>query len=221
MKKIAMILVMVMTLALFGCGPKEPAQTGESQYVGQSGVQTNPREENRQTNPSAEPWGVETNRFVSASNVRVYISFPDRPGTARATGLMTKQTDNTIAAFDYYVEEISPKIDDIRDMFPAYGNQMMRMFEDAYGRHYKDSSIEVGLHGIETIGDYEVTKFQGIHHYFEDEKECNRQFVIYAVELHVGGSYAYVMVQDNSQEQSMLELIESHAYNMILSMREE
>ena len=76
------------------------------------------------------------------------------------------------------------------------------------------------LDGTENIGDYEVTKFRGVHSYTLDDEEYNAQCVIYAVELKAG-DYAYVMVQDISEDQSQLDLIESHAYNMIRSMREE
>lgn len=225
MKKwIAMLLVMCMTLSLFGCGSGEPNQTQGAQQPGQtddSSTQSQ-QEDNtsKQTQPAVENWGVECERYLFTPDVTVYVSFPEYPGSDRITGMYAKQPDSTIAIFDTYTAGISPEVDDIKELFPAYGEQVKPMFEDAYGFDYDNSSIEAEYDGTETIGSYEVTKFRGVHHYTLEGEERNCQYAVYAVELNCG-YYAYVMVQDISKDQSQLELIESHAYNMIRSMREE
>lgn len=226
MKKwIAMLLVMCMTLSLFGCGSGEPNQTQGAQQPGQTDNSSTqpPQEDNttKQTQPAVENWGVECAKYIFAPDVTVYVSFPQYPGDEYGTGMYANQPDYTIAIYDIYKADGSAEVDEIKDLFPACAEQVKPMFEDAYGFDYDNSSIEAEYDGTETIGSYEVTKFRGVHHYTLEGSEKNYQFVVYAVELYKGGDYAYVMVQDISKDQSQLELIESHAYNMIRSMREE
>lgn len=222
-KMIAMILALMLTLTLFGCGSDEPKETVGGQQSGQTDVQDENTENDspKETEPPKQDWGIECDKYVDSGDVRVYVSFPDSPGVDRSTGLLCRQSDSTMAAFDAYVEGRSPEVENIKDLFPAYGEQMMDMFADAYGHDYDNNSIEVEYNGTETIGSYEVTKFKGVHNYTEEDLERSRQFVVYAVQLHKGGAYAYVMVQDNSKDQSQLKLIENHAANMILSLRED
>ena len=223
MKKwIAMLLVLCMTMSLFACGSGEPKETQTAQQGQTENSTQPPREEStpKQTQPAVEDWGIECEKYLFAPDVTVCVSFPQNPGDYSVTGLYARQQDYTIAIFDTYFDGVSPEIDDIKELFPAYGEQVMPMFKNAYGLVYADSSIEAEYDGTETIGNYEVAKFRGVHHYTLEGTEKNCQFVVYAVELNCG-YYAYVMVQDISKDQSQLELIESHAYNMIRSMREE
>ena len=225
MKKwIAMLLVMCMTLSLFGCGSGEPKETQGAQQPGQTDNSSTqpPLEDNttKQTQPAVENWGVECAKYIFAPDVTVYVSFPQYPGDEYGTGMYANQPDYTIAIYDIYKADGSAEVDEIKDLFPACGEQVKPMFDDAYGFAYDNSSIEAEYDGTETIGSYEVTKFRGVHHYTLEGEERNCQYVVYAVELNCC-YYAYVMVQDISKDQSQLELIESHAYNMIRSMREE
>lgn len=226
MKKwIAMLLVMCMTLSLFGCGSGEPNQTQGAQQPGQTENSTTqpPKEEDtpKETQSAVEDWGVACRMIKLSDLTYVNISFPEHPGDEYGTGMFASQPDHTITIFDVYCEGISPEVDDIKELFPTYGERVKPLFENTYSFDYDNSSFEAEYDGTETIGSYEVTKFRGVHHYTLEDAEKNCQFVVYAVELHNGGDYAYVMVQDISTDQSQLELIESHAYNMIRSMREE
>ena len=206
---------------LFVRGMDRPQSTQQTDQVN-TNADKKEKEEQKKEGESKEKWGTECWKDVVTSKgiFRIYVSFPDRTGLERWMGLLSEQPDKTMTAFDVYHKGISPEVDDIKEMFPAYSEQMMGMFRDAYGLHYDNNTLDVELNGTETIGSYEVTKFKGIHKYTREGWEYNSQIVIYAVELKAG-AYAYVMVQDNSEEQSQLKLIEGHAYNMIKSIREE
>ena len=219
---IKIILIILMSMTLFGCSSASNDDNQSSQKGNQQ-EDSNIHQENGASNknhPITEKWGVECEKYIFAPDVTVYVSFPQYPGDGYGTGMYANQPDSTIAIFDTYRAGVSPEVDDIKELFPAYGDQVKPMFEDEYGIAYDNSSIVAEYDGTENIGSYEVTKFRGVHHYTLEGSEKNCQYVVYAVELNCG-YYAYVMVQDISKDQSQLELIESHAYNMIRSMREE
>lgn len=217
-----MLLALCMTMSLFACGSGVPKETQTAQQ-GQTENSTQPPLEEstpKQTQPAVEDWGIEGKKYYSASDVTVYVSFPEYPGDGYGTGMYANQPDYTFAVFDIYNADVSPEVNDIKELFPACGEQVKPMFEDVYNFDFDNSSFEAEYDGTETIGSYKVTKLRGVHHHTLEGEERHCQYVVYAVELNCG-YYAYVMVQDDSQDQSQLELIESHAYNMIRSMREE
>ena len=220
---IKIILIILMSMTLFGCSSASNDDNQSSQKENQQ-EDSNIHQENGASNknhPITEKWGVACRMIKLSDLTYVNISFPEHPGDEYGTGMFASQPDHTITIFDVYCEGISPEVDDIKELFPTYGERVKPLFENTYSFDYDNSSFEAEYDGTETIGSYEVTKFRGVHHYTLEDAEKNCQFVVYAVELHKGGEYAYVMVQDISKEQSQLELIESHAYNMIRSMREE
>lgn len=231
MKKLfAMLLALTVLLSMAACGGGTP-NTSETDPVSSNTPDTQPteaetgettvQEENIQTVP--EEWGSR-DRFSTRCDGGVtdfYMHFPVIGGYTAATAMsVANQMDGTYVILDGQLMGISPEVDSVVEVFPAYFEQTIRIFENDYGSGYSDGDFMIDNSKMLEINGYEMCKVVGTHTFKYQQEACSRKFVAYATQLKDNGAYIYWLVQDETDDQSMFETLEAHAYNMALTLEE-
>lgn len=225
-KLLVMLLALTVLLSMAACGGEAPTPdetdpvSGDTQPVD---VGTSENTEPEETNPTvSEEWGVRDRHALSNENglCGFYINFPYFAGIPEATGLVAVQGDGTYIILDGHVDGTSPEVDSIEDVFPAYFDQTERVFEVNYGSRYGGGEFSIDSKELVEANGYKMCKVIGTHDFTYKREPYSRKFVAYATQLKDNGAYVYWLVQDETEDQSMFETLEDHAYKMALTLKE-
>lgn len=117
-------------------------------------------------------------------------------------------------------EEPTIEGDPIANIFPAYFQKVNGILEAYRGSRYKDFAFEIISQESLSVNDYEMCKYKGKHTFTYKGENVEMSFVAYATRLKANDAVVYWMVLDETDEQSLSELIESHADKMAKSLHE-
>lgn len=225
-KLLVMLLALTVLLSMAACGGEAPIPdetdpvSGDTQPVD---VGTSENTEPEETAPTvSEEWGVldDFSFSMDGNGCGIYIRFPYHTGIPEGTGLLAKQGDGTLIILDGHTTGISPEVDSVQNVFPAYFEQTEHVFYVNLGIAYKDSEFKADSKEMLQINGYEMCKFVGTHSYVYKREDYSCRFVAYATQLKDNGAYVYWFVQDMTDDQSMFETLEEHTYNMALTLKE-
>lgn len=224
MKKTSVIaLAVLLALSMAACaGGRTAPEVGETtvapaEETTVSAEDTMPESETVQT----EQWGV-TDLWVAERGTleSFYINFPAYTGVSQGSGLIADQADGTLVIVDRQVRDTSPEVACLEELFPAWFVQTSAILKQYYGLRADGFAFTVESKELTTINGYEMCRFSGFHTLTYKREPLTYRYVAYAAQLKSNGAYVYWMVMDQSQDQSLLETVESHAYRMALSLYE-
>ena len=221
---ISLLLVVVLVMGLVSaCAFTDDKQPTEGDNNTQT-EGTKPKDPSEDpTDPSQENWGRVDSKLVRNGQGLVTVTFkwPVVRGDNEYTGKIASQDDGTLVLVDAYSAQISPEVDSLDQVFPAYFEQTIKVFASFYGSSYSDGSLTIEDTEVVTVGEYEFYKHTGMHNYKFKGSDRNRQFVIYLTQTKATGAYIYWLVSDTTEDQSAGEKMEDNAYRIALSVREE
>lgn len=225
MKKIFVLLLVVLLLMgnLAACSTGAPSKPTNDTNKLQQTQGTDPQDPtSKPTDPLTEDWGkVDTKSVVNAQGIMsVIFRWPAAKGKSEYTGNVASQDDGTLVLVDAYSAQISPEVESLDQVFPAYFEQTVKVFASFYGSSYSDGSLTIEDTEVVTVGEYEFYKHTGTHNYKYKGSDRSRQYVIYLTETKATGAYIYWLVSDTTADQSAGAKMEDNAYRIALSVRE-
>lgn len=224
MKRFVALFLSVFLLMgiLAACSAEEPENPPESSKKPQT-QDTNPQDStSKPTDPLTEDWGrLDTKSVVNAQGIMsVIFRWPAAKGKSEYTGNVASQDDGTLVLVDAYSAQISPEVDSLDQVFPAYFEQTVKVFASFYGSAYSEGSLTIDDTEVVTVGEYEFYKHTGTHNYKYKGSDRSRQYVIYLTETKATGAYIYWLVSDTTADQSAGATMEENAYKIALSVKE-
>lgn len=225
MKRLLLIFMLIGVLGLSACGSDNNETESPNPEIIQSTLLESSVSESQETvsEENTTEWGV-TQRFSTSNNdirTPIFINFPDLSGIPEGTGLIAYQDDATRVVLDSYLGGVSPEVEGIEDVLPAYFEQTKAIFRANFGVQYSDAQFIIHSQELVSINDYEMCKYIGTHKYMYDGKPCDNKYVAYTTQVKANGAYIYWLVQDESKDQSLFETIEEYAYKMATTLLEE
>jgi hypothetical protein len=214
MKKISLFILLIIIFGLTGC--KNINTNNQSNETLENNITDNITENNNLNNTDKE-WGV-PQRHITLGK-RYQISFPVLTGIPQGAGLIAYQPDRTMVMVDPEYGD-SPEVHSIEEVFSAYYEQRNLMFTFYYSFQFKNPTYTVRSQEMIKINNYDMCKYVGQMKFTKENIDIKYNFVAYSTQL-TNGSYIYCMAVDETDEQSQGKTIESHAYNMALSLKEE
>lgn len=226
MKRVLCVfLAVVMLLSMAACGKDEPEAT-EGGTVNQPAQQEKPAETEapkpEETEASNEEWGIPRTHSNSNKNGFAFfdISFPHLVGIPEASGLIGYQDDDTVVIVDEEIVAISPDVDNVEDILPTYFEQTEVILRMYYTDDYTDHEFTIDSQELVDINGYKMSKYEGAWKFNLSGEPVSYQYTAYGVLLNANEGVVYWMVLDTTDDQSLKDLIDSHAYNMALSLEE-
>lgn len=176
--------------------------------------------ENEETVFDPTNWGVTDS--VTARNgelASVDIRLPYNTGILQDTGLIAVQNDSSVIIVDGQskYDKLDNSIDEI---FPYYFTNVKSILEAYYGSHASEYSLNVSKKEKTSINGYDMCVFHGSISMELYKKMVNYNWVAYATTLKSNGAYLYWMVFDYTDDQSMGDVIDDHAYKMAHTIEE-
>jgi len=223
MKKFVLI-ALALTVLLAGCTPKKEDAGDNSDPPQTTTASTTQLPDNSQTSPPVEEeWGVVYH--CPLANAPFEINFPNDNGRDYSTGRISYFDD--IVVFVDKETRSSPglgvKVEDAKKP-----SDILKVFEITFLSTVKIHPQTINQKGIEItrqqdvkIGLYDCNKSYGEYTFTPLGKDdyISLSFVSYAAFLSTGCPF-YLVVLDNSEEQSQSALIEEIADKMISTLRE-
>lgn len=181
-----------------------------------------------------EGWGV-WDKIVASNDSgdvsSIYICVPTSELYLIGSGLISYQADETlvICGGPHAVGNDYESITEVDKIFPAYFEQTIKIVENFRTHFHNCSDYAFKLTAQENIkiNDYEMCRYTGVHTYTEENIETGEiaeksmNFVAYATKIKENNAPVYWMVLDNSEDQSLGELIEADALNMAKTVHED
>lgn len=229
MKKIVVWLMLgCIVLSLVGCNGSKSNTTisGKEDGVEQQDdvKEDSNNEEIKSDEVIDENWGVDENCVTEKNDVklRANIKFPYLCGIVEGTGKIAYQTDNSLVLLGKEIDFNEPEVEDgkIENIFPAYFEKVTEIMEAYRGAGFKDYKFDITSKEILTINEYEMCKYIGKHTFSSRKESFEIGFVAYATKLKGNDAIVYWMVFDETEEQSLGRLIESHADKMAQTLHE-
>lgn len=239
MKKIlALILAFAMVACVAGCSKSEgePAESKNNSSVSEKENNEEATENETENETVAEVWGKKEQLITineNKSTVLLSMRVPTTNTSNVGPGMCGYQEDGTIVLFGGLRSTASgyKAIESIDKMFPAYFDQTIEIVEnfrrDSQQYDLTDYAFKLTAQENIKINDYEMCKYTGVHTYTEENRETGEyieksmNFVSYATRVKGNNQPVYWMVLDNSEDQSLGELIEANALNMAKTLQEE
>lgn len=228
----ALVLVLVVMTTLVACAKapqKTPVKPSVPDSIQETTEDTKPTDTPETTEPQSvqeitpETWGV-TERWtaINGSLERFEINFPESRGFGAGRGLITEQSDGSVAMIGGQSDsDRCPAIDDISEVFPAYFPDVEFILEGYYGIFTDNYNYTIESEQAVIINDRQMHNYTGVISFDDpDGGHFDCPYVAYAVQLEDNGAYAYWLVLDDSEEPNQ-EQIAEHAYHMALTYRED
>ena len=233
MKKIiyCLIIALVVCLSATACGENQDKDGSSAKSTAQQETETQGNTENEETpteTPAETPiedWGVAEN-IISKNNsmyARAHLKFPGLSGRDEGTGKIAYQLDETLVILDSQCRGDEPEVegDLVENVFPAYLDKAKKIMKAYRGVRGKDFEFNINEKESVVINGYDMCKYVGEHTYTFNDEEKSIAFVAYATKLKTNGAFVYWMVLDESEDQSLGDLIESHAENMAKTLYDD
>lgn len=168
-----------------------------------------------------EEWGVSCEHVTGLGvDLSTFVlHYPVYTGISQGTGWVAPQGQPVLVIVDRQCS-LSPDVDKLEDVFPAYFKQTDITLKDYYGARSDNFQFTVDQTETITIGDYDMIKLTGGCDYEYERKPEHQEYVAYATQLKENGAYVYWMLMYRNEDDGMKELAEDWAYNMALSFYE-
>ena len=229
-KSVVTILSIVLIFSFFGCdkGTNNASDMAEkssakAEETASEATTAEPTETPAET--PIEDWGVAEN-IISKNNsmyARAHLKFPGLSGRDEGTGKIAYQLDETLVILDSQCRGDEPEVegDLVENVFPAYLDKAKKIMKAYRGVRGKDFEFNINEKESVVINGYDMCKYVGEHTYTFNDEEKSIAFVAYATKLKTNGAFVYWMVLDESEDQSLGDLIESHAENMAKTLYDD
>lgn len=218
-----MTLVLVSGITACGTNTENAAGTDKDETIGKTDYFTGD-EQNDSEEEESENWGVDESLVTEKNNkmLRLHIKFPQLGGIVEGTGKIAYQKDNSLVLLGGENNFNEPEVegDKLDNILPAYFDKVIEIMEAYREYDFKDFVFEITDKELVTVNDYEMCKYTGIHTFTFKDEPCEMAFVAYATRLKGNDAVAYWMVLDETEDQSLGEVIESHADKMAQTLHE-
>lgn len=214
---------MILLLNLTACGV---TKVNEDSIGKENSIEKNTELESDNTQEeevAVETWGNEESTVREKDNQTAwaYIKFPELLGITEGSGEIAYQPDGSLVIFDgQYSNSPADSGVPADEIFPIYFEQTTKIMKAYKGFGYENFKFEVVEKENTIINDYEMCKYIGKHTFEGDGKTYEMSFVAYATRLKGNDAAVYWMVLDETGDQSLGELIESHADKMAKTLHE-
>lgn len=213
------IILMICSFCFVACSNASPNSTNTPYQTDVNNV------EETTVQIETNDWGVKDNILTSkdGKDVRAYINLPESTGLKQGSGKIAAQSDETLIILDSMKTNEDPVVegDLVENILPVYFESAKNIMDQYRSIRYNNFDFEVFEKETLNINGYEMCKYKGEHSYTYDGEATSVSFVSYATKLKSNGAYVYWMVFDRTEDQSLGDLIESHATNMAYSLYEQ
>lgn len=215
-----LLLISLLCLTLTACSNDNKQKTSNIN----TSEQVSENQSANNSNVEEAEWGVPESRLTIRNNIetRAYIKFPFLAGIIKGPGLVAYQTDGSLVFLSTEMDYKEPDINDRKseNIFPAYFEKTIDMMS-AYRRiDHENFNFEISSKENVKINDYEMCKYKGLHTFTVKGEEKSISYVAYATKLKANDAVVYWMVLDDTEDQSLGSVIESHADKMAESLHE-
>ncbi len=218
------LLMLVITLGITACGVKKVEASGINKATEYTGNNTQSEEKQEEIEQTEDDWGVQENLVTEKNDIkqRMHIKFPFLCGIMEASGKIAYQDDMSLVILDsqYKNSAVLDTVLAADEILPIYFEQTQRIIDSYRNANYKDFAFEITDKETVTINDYEMCKYAGKHTFTFKGEQCEMAFVAYATRLKGNDAAVYWMVLDETEDQSLGSVIESHADKMAESLYE-
>lgn len=229
-KNMILCLSLILLLVLTACGNNTVHAEGVNKDTSTEDINSSERPESELTEGEEteenvdDKWGVDENIITEKEEqkLRAYIKFPNICGMVKGTGKIAYQPDESIVVLGSEIDFNEPEIeeDKIENIFPAYFEKVAEIIAGYRGAKYKDFEFEITSKETVNVNGYEMCKYTGKHTFASRDNNFEMNFVAYATRLKGNDAVVYWMVLDETDDQSLSEVIESHADKMAQTLHE-
>lgn len=225
-KKVILCLSLILLFILTSCGNNTVQAEGVNKDTSTENINSSGETERESTEDNSvnDNWGVDENCVTEKNGVtlRAYIKFPYLCGIVEGTGKIAYQTDESLVLLGKEISFEEPEVegDKIENIFPAYFGKVAEIMEAYRGAKYKDFEFEITSKETVDVNGYEMCKYTGKHTFASRKDSFEMNFVAYATRLKGNDAVVYWMVLDETDNQSLSEVIESHADKMAQTLHE-
>lgn len=222
---LCLLLIITLVITLTACGDKSLIDTEKKENNSTESTDANTESENESMKDEvfSEDWGQEESRITEKDGVssRAYIKFPELLGITEGSGKIAYQPDGSLVILDgQYMNGVADDGIKSDEIFPLYFEQTEKIMKKYMGFGFDNFKFEIVSKENVTINDYEMCKYTGIHTFTEGSKKHEMAFVAYATRLKGNNAAVYWMVLDETTDQSIGDVIESHADKMAQTLHE-
>ncbi len=206
MKKIITLFLAVTVLLSLAACSQSPAENTDTQ------------EDPTEVTPTE--WGVEDMlyAFNAEEGAGFSIHFPDTLGEPRYTGMIGKQADGSLVLVDRQHQTVSPQVNSLSEVFPAYFEQAKQILSGYYETRAEDYRFEIAEQSQVRINGYDMIVYSGTHYYTFEQVPVQCNWVGYVTQLSANDAYVYWMVLDNAANVASNADIAQSAKNMAISL---
>ena len=226
-KILNILLISTLILGLTACGNENVSTEDINKDSSTEKVDTNTKFDSQETETEqteVENWGVDESTVAERDDVksRAYIKFPTLSGIDRGTGKIAYQTDKSLVILGSEIDFNEPEVenDKSESIFPAYFLKVVEIMKAYREYDFNDFAFEITKQETLTVNDYEMCKYFGKHTFTFDGEPCEIAFVAYTTRLKGNNAAVYWMVLDETEDQSLSSVIESHADKMAQTLHE-
>lgn len=224
-KKVILCLSLILLFVLTACGNNTVHAEGVKKDTSTEDMNSSEGLESELTeNEVDDGWGVDENTITEKNDkkARAYIKFPNLCGIVEGTGKIAYQPDESLVLLGSEIDFEEPEVEGnkIENIFPAYFGKVAEIMEAYRGAKYKDFEFEITSKETVNVNGYEMCKYTGKHTFASRDNSFEMNFVAYATRLKGNDAVVYWMVLDETDDQSLSEIIESHADKMAQTLHE-
>jgi hypothetical protein len=225
----ALLTGLILLMSLTACGTSASSSTEENAVEESIASEAPENQESEkeiveESQTVDDDWGVwesQTATNDGGENEDVYIKFPDLAGVSYGAGKVATQLTQTTVVFGRQWEE-SSSVTSVDEVFLAYqddASYSIKKYRDNWD--YDNFQFEITSQEHTEINGYQMCRYEGIHSYTDDGELVEMQYVAYAAQLKGNGAYVYWVVIDESEDQSLGDLISENAEKMAWTLEEK
>mgnify|MGYP003300822225 CR=1 FL=1 len=224
-KKMILCVSLILLFVLTACGNNTVHAGGVDKDTFAENINSSETLESEFTeNEADDKWGVDENTITEKNDkkVRAHIKFPNLCGIVEGTGKIAYQPDESLVLLGSEIDFNEPEIEGnkIENIFPAYFIKVAEIMEAYRGAKYKDFEFEITSKETVNVNGYEMCKYTGKHTFASRKDNYEMNFVAYATRLKGNDAVVYWMVLDETDDQILSDVIESHADKMAQTLHE-
>lgn len=222
------MMTLTLVLSLFGCGKKNTAAGGsgnadaDNVNVVTDNISDGSAQDAEKKN---NEWGVRGFHTTSTKDYKfqgMYINYPKLIGVSEGTGQIAYQDDGTFIIVDGQTVS-SPDVKDgkLENVLTAYFEQTVDIIKGYKSFTYDNFELNIKSQKKTKVGDYDMCRFTGTITSENNGEKYENFFTAYSTKLKGNDTFAYWMVLDDTEKQSMKKTVEEYADKMSETLVED